>query len=84
MWPNGQQVKRLGNGLNNSHPVIVLCDWPADFRPDLEYVRDLLLWLNHCVIECLAEDRVAQAEAWLAVMESLRQHLDLYCRTLEK
>lgn len=57
---------------------------PDDFHPDLEYLRDVMLWCNECVIECLSEDRVSQAEAWLAVLESIRQHLDLYCRTLEK
>jgi hypothetical protein len=57
---------------------------PADFVPDLEYLRDHMLWCNECVIQCLSEDRVARAEAWLAMLESIRQHLDLYCRSLEK
>lgn len=57
---------------------------PDDFTPDLDYLREVMLWCNDCVIGCLSEDRVAQAEAWLAVLESIRQHLDLYCRSLEK
>jgi hypothetical protein len=59
-------------------------DLPTGFHPDLEYLRDIMLWCNECVIECLSEDRIAQAEAWLAVLEAIRQHLDLYCRSLEK
>ena len=57
---------------------------PADFRPDLDYLRDIMLWCNECVIGCLSENRVEQAEAWLAVLESIRQHLDLYCRSLKE
>ena len=57
---------------------------PADFHPDLDYLREVMLWANECVIGCLSEDRIPQAEAWLAVLESIRQHLDLYCRSLEQ
>lgn len=63
---------------------MLLSDWPEDFQPDLAYVRDLMNWLNDCVIESLVADRMDQAQAWLAVMESIRQHLDLYCRSLQR